>query len=92
MYLTGVLQYLTMELFDITSLCTISNRKKRIIPRHIMLAVHHDEEYKELLKNVTFAQSGVTPHIESVLLPQIGINRKRKSQEYEKINIHKIRF
>lgn len=44
----------------------------RIIPRHILLAVHNDEELSKLFKEVTIAQGGVLPNIQSVLLPKKG--------------------
>lgn len=46
------------------------NKKKRINPRHIMLAVKRDTELDQLLHGVTFADGGVVPHINPVLLPK----------------------
>ncbi|KAI3499791.1 hypothetical protein L1887_35601 [Cichorium endivia] len=45
------------------------NKKTRIVPRHIQLAVGNDEELSKLLGSVTIANGGVVPHIHSVLLP-----------------------
>lgn len=50
----------------------------RLLPRHIMLAVRNDQELDKLLKNVTFATSGVVPHIESILLPKKSTSAKKK--------------
>ena len=50
------------------------NKKTRIIPRHIQLAVRSDEELSELLGDVTIADGGVMPNIHDCLLP------KRKSR------------
>ena len=36
------------------------NKKTRIIPRHIQLAIRNDEELNKLLSGVTIAQAGVT--------------------------------
>uniref|UniRef100_A0A803JLZ4 Histone H2A n=1 Tax=Xenopus tropicalis TaxID=8364 RepID=A0A803JLZ4_XENTR len=44
------------------------NKKTRIIPRHLQLAVRNDEELNKLLGGVTIAQGGVLPNIQSVLL------------------------
>ncbi|KAJ6762819.1 HISTONE H2A [Salix purpurea] len=46
------------------------NKKNRIIPRHIQLAVRNDEELGKLLGSVTIANGGVLPNINQNLLPK----------------------
>ena len=46
------------------------NKKTRIIPRHLLLAVRNDQELGRLLAGVTIAHGGVIPNINSVLLPK----------------------
>ncbi len=46
------------------------NKKTRIVPRHIQLAIRNDEELSKLLGSVTIASGGVLPNIHSVLLPK----------------------
>ena len=46
------------------------NKKNRIIPRHIQLAVRNDDELGKLLGKVTIAHGGVIPNIHQVLLPK----------------------
>ncbi|RHY01272.1 hypothetical protein DYB36_009270, partial [Aphanomyces astaci] len=46
------------------------NKKSRIIPRHIQLAVRNDEELNKLLGDVTIASGGVLPNIHNILLPK----------------------
>merc|ERR1711971_665757 len=46
------------------------NKKTRIIPRHLQLAIRNDEELNKLLAGVTIAQGGVLPNIQAVLLPK----------------------
>ncbi|XP_013911301.1 PREDICTED: histone H2AX isoform X2 [Thamnophis sirtalis] len=46
------------------------NRKTRIVPRHVQLAVRNDEELSRLLGRVTIAQGGVLPNIPAALLPR----------------------
>jgi histone H2A len=46
------------------------NKKVRIVPRHIQLAVRNDEELNKLLSDVVIASGGVLPNIHSVLLPR----------------------
>jgi histone H2A len=44
------------------------NKKNRIIPKHVLLAIKNDEELWKLLNGVTIASAGVTPNICSELL------------------------
>ncbi|MGV7953786.1 hypothetical protein PJO47_29420, partial [Mycobacterium kansasii] len=46
------------------------NKKTRIVPRHIQLAVRNDEELSKLLGAVTIANGGVMPNIHNLLLPK----------------------
>ncbi|TVU49985.1 hypothetical protein EJB05_01334, partial [Eragrostis curvula] len=48
------------------------NKKTRIVPRHIQLAVRNDEELSRLLGAVTIAAGGVLPNIHQTLLPKKG--------------------
>eukprot|EP00953_Heterococcus_sp_UTEX-ZZ885_P020874 11681-Heterococcus_DN1.PRE.6 len=55
------------------------NKKARIVPRHIQLAVRNDEELNKLLGNVTIASGGVLPNIHAVLLPKKTASKAAKS-------------
>lgn len=68
MYLAAVLEYLTAELMELAGNAARDNRRMRIIPRHLQLAVRNDEELNKLLQHVTFAEGGVLPNIQAVLL------------------------
>ncbi|KAJ4789876.1 Histone H2A [Rhynchospora pubera] len=46
------------------------NKKNRIVPRHVLLAIRNDEELGKLLAGVTIASGGVLPNINPVLLPK----------------------
>ena len=46
------------------------NKKNRIIPRHVLLAIRNDEELGKLLAGVTIAHGGVLPNINPILLPK----------------------
>lgn len=46
------------------------NKKTRVVPRHIQLAVRNDEELSKLLGDVTIANGGVMPNIHNLLLPK----------------------
>ncbi|NXJ75542.1 H2AL protein, partial [Trogon melanurus] len=69
-YLAAVLEYLSMEILELAGNAAQDNKKKRILPRHIQLAVRNDEELNKLFSGVTIAQGGVLPNIHSQLLPK----------------------
>ncbi len=69
-YLAAVLEYLCAEILELAGNAARDNKKSRIVPRHITLAVKNDEELNKLLGNVTIASGGVLPNIHAVLLPK----------------------
>ena len=56
------------------------NKKTRINPRHLQLAIRNDEELNKLLGGVTLAQGGVLPNIHASLLPKKAAGEDAKSQ------------
>ncbi|CAL5352948.1 unnamed protein product [Camellia sinensis] len=84
-YLAAVLEYLAAEIIEpsagklkthqqkvleLAGNAARDNKKNRIIPRHVLLAVRNDEELGKLLAGVTIAHGGVLPNINPVLLPK----------------------
>ncbi|XP_006113612.1 histone H2A-like [Pelodiscus sinensis] len=69
-YLAAVLEYLTAEILELSGNAARENKKSRIGPRHIQLAVRNDEELNKLFADVTIAEGGVMPNIISQLLPK----------------------
>ena len=74
-YLAAVLEYIVAEVLELAGNAAKDNKKNRIIPRHIQLAVRNDDELNAFWGNATIAQGGVLPNINAVLLPK----KKKKS-------------
>jgi len=67
-YMAAVMEYLCAEVLELAGNASRDHKKRRIVPRHILLAVGHDEELHKLLKDVTIPAGGVIPNINPVLL------------------------
>ncbi|KAJ3044489.1 Histone H2AX [Rhizophlyctis rosea] len=88
-YLAAVLKYLAAEILELAGNAARDNKKTRIIPRHLQLAIRNDEELNKLLGNVIITQGGVLFNIHTVLLPSKSKDRngapgetQSQSQEY----------
>lgn len=79
-YLAAVLEYLTAEIIELAGNAARDNKRQRIIPRHIQLAVRNDEELNKLLHNVTISGGGVLSSIHSVLLPKKSSSAEDKAE------------
>ncbi|KAL9447289.1 hypothetical protein AB3S75_014878 [Citrus x aurantiifolia] len=69
-YMAAVLEYLAAEVLELAGNAARDNKKNRINPRHVLLAVRNDDELGKLLQGVTIASGGVLPNINPVLLPK----------------------
>nr|ACG30715.1 histone H2A [Zea mays] len=69
-YLAAVLEYLAAEVLELAGNAAKDNKKTRIVPRHVLLAIRNNEELGKLLTGVTIAHGGVLPNINPVLLPK----------------------
>lgn len=71
-YMAAVIEYLTAEILELAGNAARDNRKGRVTPRHILLAIANDDELHQLLKGVTIASGGVLPRI----LPELLARKK----------------
>jgi histone H2A len=60
---------LSAEILELAGNAARDNKKSRIIPRHLQLAIRNDEELNKLLGHVVISQGGVLPSIQPELLP-----------------------
>ena len=67
-YMAAVLEYLCAELLELSGNAAKDNKKTRIIPRHIQLAVKNDQELNKFVGRATISAGGVMPNIHAVLL------------------------
>ena len=83
-YLAAVMEYLAAEILELAGNAARDNKKTRISPRHLQLAVRNDEELNKLMAGVTISQGGVLPNIHAVLLPKKTASKgKSASQSQE---------
>jgi len=83
-YLAAVLEYLAAEILELAGNASRDNKKHRIVPRHILLAVKNDEELNKLLQDVTFSSGGVIPNIHHALMPKTkGVKGGKDSASQE---------
>jgi len=69
-YLAAVIEYLVAEVLELAGNASRDNKRIRIVPRHIQLAVRNDEELHRFLKHVTIVGGGTLPNIHTVLIPK----------------------
>ncbi|RLN30616.1 hypothetical protein C2845_PM05G35530 [Panicum miliaceum] len=80
-YLAAVLEYLAAEVLELAGNAARDNKRNRIIPRHVLLAIRNDEELGKLLAGVTIAHGGVLPNINPVLLPKKAASAATKESK-----------
>ena len=65
--LAGVLEYLAQEVLELAGNCCIEDKRARITPRHLQLAIRHDDELNKLMMNTTISNGGVLHNVHKFL-------------------------
>eukprot|EP01095_Lingulamoeba_sp_RSL-Kostka_P018095 TRINITY_DN976_c0_g2_i1.p1 TRINITY_DN976_c0_g2~~TRINITY_DN976_c0_g2_i1.p1 ORF type:complete len:262 (-),score=73.24 TRINITY_DN976_c0_g2_i1:213-962(-) len=91
-YLSAVLEYLTAEILELSGNAARDNKKTRIVPRHILLAIRNDQELDTLLYEVCIPQGGVVPNICNALLPKKNNHKISIGKGPNNINNNNISF
>merc|ERR1711970_1444338 len=68
-YMAAVLEYLAAEVLELAGNAAKEMKRLRVCPRHIQLAIRHDDELNKLMGGPTIAAGGVLPNIHVALLP-----------------------
>ncbi|KAJ1357696.1 imidazoleglycerol-phosphate dehydratase [Parelaphostrongylus tenuis] len=86
-YLAAVLEYLAAEVLELAGNAARDNKKTRINPRHLQLAVRNDEELNKLLSGVTIAQGGFYPTSRLFYCPRRPVERRSRSLKQSSQNL-----
>mmetsp|Transcript_6460 Transcript_6460/g.7017 ORF Transcript_6460/g.7017 Transcript_6460/m.7017 type:complete len:155 (-) Transcript_6460:55-519(-) len=70
-FLSAVLEYLVAEVLELAGNASRDLKVKRIIPRHIFMAVRGDEELDGLTTEAVLPACGVIPHIHRSLIRKV---------------------
>ena len=82
-YLAAVLEYVVAETLELAGNAARDNKRSRISPRHIQLAIRNDEELSKYLAKVTIAEGGVLQNIHQALVSKSPKQREGRSQSVE---------
>ena len=68
-YMAAALEYICAEVLELAGNAAKDNKRSRITPRHIQLAVRNDDELNSFFGQTIIAQGGVLPNIHPSLIP-----------------------
>lgn len=75
-YIAAVMEYVIAEVLELAGNNARNNKKSRITPRNIQLAIKQDNELNRLI-TATISQGGVVPNIHKALEGRASAARKR---------------
>ncbi|KAJ7939797.1 histone-fold-containing protein [Mycena leptocephala] len=84
-YLAAVLEYLMAESLELAGNAARDNKRHRITPRHLQLAIRNDEELRKLLGSVVISKNSIIPHIYPSLL--FSANKRTKVTRGQSVEI-----
>lgn len=84
-YATAVIEYLAAEVLELSGNAARDNKRKRVIPRHILLALSADDELNALIGGAHIARGGVHPYVHKALVPA-----KRPKKQKNKLHCTQI--
>ena len=73
-------EYLAAEILELAGNAARDNKKQRITPRFVALAIHSDPELRDLFKQTSIINGGIPPNIVPRLLP----GKKRRPSKKRK--------
>ncbi|XP_049405273.1 uncharacterized protein LOC125868738 [Solanum stenotomum] len=76
-FLAFVLEYLAAEVLEWAGIAVRNDKKTRIIPRHIQLAIRFDKELNQFLRDMTIPNGGVIQRIHNIFLPNNKTNTSK---------------
>ena len=80
-YLAAVLEYMVAEVLDVAAIVASDNKKRRIIPRHLLLGIRNDEDLNKLTAGVHIVGGGVVPYIDPALLKSTRVPNTKTNAE-----------
>lgn len=83
-FMAAVLEYVVAEVLEVAGNNALADKKHRLRPRHVMLAIDEDRDLKELLGGVTIAGAGVAPGIQEFLQPKKDKISKKQQEKAAK--------
>lgn len=78
-FLAAVAEYIAAEILELAGNASRENKRQRIIPRHLQLAIRNDDELNHLLADATIAEGGVLPFVHRVLLNKTPEEKNAKA-------------
>jgi len=78
-YLAAVLEYMSAEILELAGNAARDNKKSRIVPRHLQLAVQNDKELKQLLSEITIAEGKIVQDDEKRGKPKKKEKKRKES-------------